>query len=234
MRRILTVQILALLVVTVGCGGGTAAAPGTVPTSSASPTLTSVAITPATLNCEAGQTAGLYITGHMSDGTTKNLYSADGVWSSSNLAVATTPLVTLTCSNCTPTPTVVTCLAIGTTDISATVGTLTDTKTLTVTECCTALAQVDVFTSDTHTTFANIAVGKTQQFYAEGFDTSGQVHQGSGLNFTWFSSDTTIATVLGNSGLVTGIKAGTATISVTVNGLTRTIVYNPATLNVTK
>jgi hypothetical protein len=67
---------------------------------------------------------------------------------------------------------------------------------------------------------ATIAVGGTQQLTATGnFDDSST--QDMSNSVSWSSSDSTIATV-STSGLVTGVKAGTATITATSGNFTST------------
>ena len=63
---------------------------------------------------------------------------------------------------------------------------------------------------------ASVSVAATTQFTATAKDSSG--NPVNGANFTWMSSDTTIATI-SNTGLTTGIQAGTANITAAANGI---------------
>lgn len=63
----------------------------------------------------------------------------------------------------------------------------------------------------------SVAVGKTQQMVATGTYDNGTTDTVTD-SASWASSDNTIATV-GSTGLVTGVAAGTATISATLDGL---------------
>lgn len=82
---------------------------------------------------------------------------------------------------------------------------------------------------------ATIAVNGTQQYTAVGKDSNGNTVNGA--TFTWASSVPAVATV-NNSGLATGVAAGTTTItaSITYNGgiygMGVTYTSNPATLTV--
>lgn len=85
-------------------------------------------------------------------------------------------------------------------------------------------------------TTATIAVNGTQQYTAVGKDSNGNTV--SGATFTWASSNPAVATV-NNSGLATGVAAGTTmiTASITYNGgiygMGVTYTSNAATLTVT-
>lgn len=110
----------------------------------------------------------------------------------------------------------VTATGVGTATITVTAGTASATCKVTVTNPATAIALTKVVT---------LVEGKTTTLtpsitYADANATKEEV------TVTWKSSDTSIATVL--DGLVTAIKAGTATITATAGDLSAT-----ATINVT-
>ena len=83
---------------------------------------------------------------------------------------------------------------------------------------------------------ATIAVNGTQQFTAVGKDSGGNTVNGA--TFTWSSSNPAVATI-SNSGLATGMTAGTTTITASISyaggiyGMGVTYTSNPATLTVT-
>lgn len=72
----------------------------------------------------------------------------------------------------------------------------------------------------------SLEVGKTQRFVATAKASDGSVI--SGVNFTWNSSNTAVATI-NSGGVATAVSAGTATIRATGNGITSA----PATITVT-
>ena len=72
----------------------------------------------------------------------------------------------------------------------------------------------------------SLEVGKTQRFVATAKASDGSVI--SGVNFTWASSNTGVATI-NAGGVATAVSAGTATIRATGNG----ILSQPATITVT-
>ncbi len=72
----------------------------------------------------------------------------------------------------------------------------------------------------------SLEVGKTQRFVATAKASDGSAI--SGVNFTWSSSNTAVATI-NSGGVATAVSAGTATIRATGNGITSA----PATITVT-
>jgi len=63
-----------------------------------------------------------------------------------------------------------------------------------------------------------ITAGTTQQFTATGFYSNGTVTPG--LSVSWSSSNTSVATINGTSGVATGVANGTTTITATALGIT--------------
>lgn len=170
--------------------------------------LTSIAVTPATASVAAGKTQQFTATGTYNNGTTQNLTNS-ATWTSSAISIATVNSAGLATS-----------IKVGTATITATSGTISGSATLTVTVA--TLSSIAVTPST-----ASIGVGSTQQFTA-----TGTYSDGSTKNLTisagWTSSSTAIATVGQHTGLATGVKAGTATI--TANSGT---IKGSATLTVT-
>ncbi len=74
---------------------------------------------------------------------------------------------------------------------------------------------------------ASKQVGQTQQFTAVAQDAGGNPI--SGVTFTWSSSNTSIATVNGSTGLATAVAVGTATITATAGGKSGTATFTVTT-----
>ena len=123
-------------------------------------------------------------------------------WSSSNTAAATVA-----------SSGVVTSVAQGTASISARIGGVTGSASLTV----TAAPQVSVATVAVTVDSSSFTAGHTAAAHATAKDASGNVL--TGRTVTWASSNTAAATVA-SSGIVTGVAAGTSSISATVGGVT--------------
>src|SRR5271157_519428 len=68
---------------------------------------------------------------------------------------------------------------------------------------------------------ATVSVGNTQQLTATGKYSDGSTSTLSGSSVGWSSSDDTVATIT-SGGLVTGVKVGTATMTVSDQGVTAT------------
>src|SRR5271157_3574872 len=68
---------------------------------------------------------------------------------------------------------------------------------------------------------ATVSVGNTQQLTATGKYSDGSTGTISGSSVGWSSSDDTVATIT-SGGLVTGVKVGTATMTVSDQGVTAT------------
>ena len=98
----------------------------------------------------------------------------------------------------------VTAVANGTATISATAGSASGTATVTVAQ--------EVSTVTVSPAADTLLVGDTVRLSAEAADANG--HAVADAEFTWSSSDTTVAVVDG-SGLVTGVAAGSARVTVT-------------------
>jgi uncharacterized protein YjdB len=161
------------------------------------PVVTTVTITPMSASVTAGATTTLQATVKDQNG---NVMTGQTVsWSTSNAAAATV--------NSTG---VVTGVAAGSATITATSSGKTGISTVTV----TAVAPV-VTTVTVAPTSASIVVGATTTLQATVKDQNGNVMTGQVV--TWSSSNSSAATV-NSSGVVTGVAAGSATISATSSG----------------
>ncbi len=176
--------------------------------------LTSITVTPVNPTVTAGGTQQFTATGIFSDGTTSNLTSS-AVWASSSTTTATINAAGLA-----------TAVKAGSTTISATVGSVTGSTTLTV----TAATLVSIAVTPVN---PSVAAGGTQQFTATGTYSDSST-QNLTASATWASSSTATATI-NTAGLATAVKVGTTTISAksgTVTGST-TLTVTPTPLQIT-
>jgi len=157
--------------------------------------LTAIAITPQLSSIPISTTQQFSATGTYSDGSTRDL-SLLVTWSSSSTAAATVDVNGL-----------VTSVAAGTTTITATLGSVTQTFTITVTTPTIS----DIFVSPDGLTEP---IGISQQYTATADYSDGSSSDlSSGI--TWVSSAPAVATV-DSRGVVTSVGPGTTTISATV------------------
>ena len=180
-------------------------------------TLSSITISSATTTIALGTTQQFFATGNFSDGTTQDI-TASVLWTSSDSAVATISITG-------PTTGLATAVGAGTTTITAALGLVTNTATLTVTNATLSTITISPGTP------ATIFLGASAQFTATGNFNDGST-QDLTAQVTWRSSNKTIATVsntTGSKGLVTPLRTGTTTISATLPG---TIVTGSTTLSV--
>ena len=166
---------------------------------SSTPTLTSIAVTPANSTIWRGASQQFTATGTYSDGSTQNL-SSQVTWTSSNTGVATINASGLAMG-----------VAAGMTTISAALSGVSNSTTLTV--------QVPPTLTSIVVTPANstIGIGVLQQFTATG-NYSDSSTQNLSSQVTWTSSSAGVATITTN-GLATGVAGGTTTISATLSGV---------------
>ncbi len=80
---------------------------------------------------------------------------------------------------------------------------------------------------------ATVAQGNTVQLTATGKYSDGSQNTLTGSDVGWSSSDTTTATITSPGGLVTGVSSGTATITVSDQGVTGTATITVSPENVT-
>jgi len=177
-------------------------------------TLSSIEVTPTNGMIALGTTQQMTATGVYSDASTKDL-TAEATWSSSAVDHATIDATGIAHS-----------VGVGATTITATVGTVSGSAQLTVTEA--VLATITVAPAD-----AELAAGHTQQYTATGHF-SDATTQDLTAQVTWASSaaTATISNAAGSQGLASGVSVGAATITATkgtVVGMT-TLTVTAATL----
>ena len=162
--------------------------------------LVSITIAPATASIPLGTTQAFTATDNYADGTTHDL-TASVYWSSSDGAVATI-------SNATGTVGLATSVAVGSTTISASSGSVLTTASLTI-------APSDLVTISITPPNPSIALGASQQFTATG-TYSDQSTKDITKNVTWTSSSATVAVIsnsTGPQGLATSSGTGSTTIT---------------------
>lgn len=165
--------------------------------------LASITVTPASASIPAGTKQQFTATGNFSDGSTKNL-TASVTWTSSSTAVATI-------SNATGSQGLATTVVIGTTTITATLGAVAGSVTLTVTP--PVLASIAVTPAS-----PSFRPGLNVKFVATGTLTDGTTVVET-TAVTWTSSNPAVATIsnaTGSQGLATTVAAGTTMITATL------------------
>src|SRR5438105_1962441 len=173
--------------------GGTLASTAAVTISSVP--VASVAVSPVAAGLTVGATTQLTATPEDSSGTA--LTGRAVTWATSNAAVATVSVSGL-----------VTGVAAGSATITATSEGQSGTSALTVTNVPVASMTVSPAT-------ATVTIGTTTQLTATPKDANGTALSGRAV--TWVTSNAAVATVSA-SGLVTGVAAGSATITATSEG----------------
>jgi len=168
---------------------------GNVTVTCAQPAVASVVVSPASATVPVGQT--LQLTGTPEDANGNPLSGRTISWSSGSSAVAAVNGNGL-----------VTGVAAGAATITATSESKSGTAAITVTSVPVASVTVSPAT-------VSLQPGQTQQLTATPNDASGNAL--SGRMVTWASGNTAVATVSG-SGLVSGVAAGSTTITATSEG----------------
>jgi uncharacterized protein YjdB len=164
------------------------------------PPVASVRITPSTATVTIGATTQLSAATLDASGAT--LSGRTVTWTTSDGTKATVSQAG-----------VVTGITAGTVTISATSENVIGTASVTV----TAPSNGPVATVTVSPPSSSVAIGATQQLSATTLDAAGSVV--TGRTIAWSTSDATKATV-SNTGLVTGVAAGTVTVSATSEGKT--------------
>ena len=186
------IALLAAAAVAKGCGNGDAP---TMPPPPEPARPTAVTVSPATVELAAlGATVRLSAEARDQNGNV--MAGAALTWSSVNAAVAAVDGSGL-----------VTAVANGTAAITATAGSASGSVTVTVVQEVSEVALSPGADK--------LVAGDTLRLAAEGTDANG--HAVAGAAFAWASSDTLVA-VVGNSGLVTGVAEGAATITAMAGG----------------
>jgi len=178
------------------------------------PTLTTISVTAPRLSIAKGLTDPFTATGTYSDNSTQDLTS-QVAWASQTQADVTIS-----------TAGVATGVAIGSSKITATLGSVSGNATLTV----TAAALVSIAVTPANT---SIPVGGTQQFTATGTYTD-TTTQNLTSSVSWGSTNTGAATIVNggaNAGKASGVGAGSSTIGASTG--TSPVISDSTTLTVT-
>jgi hypothetical protein len=162
------------------------------------PALKSIAVTPAGATIAKGTTQAYTAIGTYTDGSTQNL-TTSVTWGSS--APSTAQITT---------GGLATGLLQGTVTISATLGAVSGSTTLTIGPA--ALVTIDV-----EPALPTLPIGDTQPMAAIGTYTDGTI-QVITTSVSWSSSNAGVATII-SSGLATGVATGTSTITATLGAI---------------
>jgi len=192
-------------------------------------TVTALAITPANPSVPKGLTQQFAVTGTFSDASTQDV-TLNATWASTDTTVATV-------SDAAGSKGLAQSLAIGSTQISATFGGISNTASLTV----TAPVLQSIAVSTTTPSLLSLTSGT--------FQASGVYSDGTSVDVTsqvaWSSGNTSIATIT-TTGTATALSEGTTSISATYGGVTGSanlkvtgghltkITTSPATLTLVK
>jgi predicted transport protein len=160
------------------------------------PALVSIAVTPANVTIAPGTNQQFVATGTFSDGSKQNL-TGSVTWSSSNTAAATI-------GSATPTQGLAHAVAGGTTTITAMLGSISNTASLTVSTATATSISVSP-------TGSSLPLGLTLQFTATATFSDGSSQDVTNVA-SWSSSNTSVAFIT-ISGLATAKNVGTTTIS---------------------
>jgi uncharacterized protein YjdB len=193
--------------VTANYGGKSASSNVTVN----APTLSSIAITPATAAVKYGQTQQFTATATTTSGDTFTLQTGNVTWASSVPTVASISANGLATAQSITGATGITASAFGKTSSPVVLNVSAPT-----------IASITITPAT-----ANIPVGGTQAFTPTAFDAGGIPIPG--VTFTWASSVPTAASIVPATGIATGVAIGTTSITAK-SGL---ITSNAATLTVT-
>jgi uncharacterized protein YjdB len=182
--------------------------PGATPATVAAGTLQSIAVKPASAFIVPGNTLQFSAIGTFSDGSTQDVSTLVG-WTSSNaVASPTTTDVAMIASG------LATGQGIGSTTITAKLGTISGTANLMVVSPSQVTLAVTPATS-------SLAAGATTQLNATGTFVDGSTQDFTTL-VNWSSSNATAATVGYQTGVVSGLAAGTSTMTAALGSSTGT------------
>ncbi len=199
-------------VVTVSAHSGSFSGSATLTIGSAGANLTSLALLPANPSLPVNTTQQLSAIGTYNDGSTRDLTALVTWQPSSNVAVATVSAAGL-----------VTAVAAGSATITANLGSVSQSTTVSVT--APSITSISVTPED-----LTLPIGISQQYIASAIYSDGSI-QDLVTGVTWSSSVSSVATIDAN-GLATIIASGTTTITATVGAFTdtSTITVVPALL----
>ena len=197
---VLLITVLIVCLGFSGCGGGSSKSKSQ--NSNGTPTLASITVygKNAATSVAAGASLQLVAQGNYSDGTIKDITST-ATWSTSDSTVATANAAGLLTSE-----------KSGSVIATAAQGSVAGTMTVTVNGA--ALSSISISGG------SSLAAGLSEQLTAQGTysDSSTQTITSQ---VTWQSSDLTVATV-SSSGMLKSLKAGSVTVSATMNSVTGT------------
>jgi len=162
--------------------------------------LSGLSVSPNASSIVAATTVSLHALGSYSDGSSKDLTSS-AAWSTSDPKTATVSAAG-----------VVTGVAAGAATVTATSGTFTSSATITVTGSTVTLTSITVLPAN-----PSIPINTTQQLTATGSYSDGSSRDLTAL-VTWSSSTVADATVSA-AGLVSGVAAGSATVTATLGSV---------------
>lgn len=178
-----------------GCNSGSSASGN--PPSPPAKSISSISLAPSSATLTSGQTLQYTATASYSDGSTSPV-TATATWTSSNPSVATVSGAGLATAS-----------SSGTTTMTATVGNVSGTASLTV---APSLAAIAVSPQS-----VTLGVGQSQQFTATGSYTDGST-QDLTNSATWASTNTSVASI-SVGGLATALASGNATVQASVQGV---------------
>lgn len=203
MHRYLPFLFAVIAALLAGCGGGGPS--GTQP-----PSITSVAVTPTTVNVALGLTQQFSAKAAYSDGTTADVTSS-ATWSSTATGIATVNTAGLATTK-----------SQGTTTITAQLRSISGSASLVVGPAVPSSVAVTPAT-------ANVALGLTQQFSAKVTYSDGTTGDATS-SATWSSSTTVVATI--TSGFAMTESQGNTTITAQVGSVSgsASLVVGPAAL----
>jgi 6-phosphogluconolactonase (cycloisomerase 2 family)/uncharacterized protein YjdB len=164
--------------------------------------LTGITITPASASIAAGATKQFKATGAFIDGSSSDI-TTTVTWSSGATSVATISSAGLA-----------TGVAAGSSTITATMTGINGTATLAVTSAPATLTSIAITPNP-----AGVGIGGTVQLIATG-TYSNSTSAGISSQVTWSSANTSVATIVPNTGLATGIAVGTSSITAALRGIT--------------
>ena len=212
MKKVTCIAVLILASLNWGCGGGasgsksqasgTTGTTGSTGSSNTTPTVSSLAVSPASMSIGMGSTQQFVATAHLSDGTTKDM-SSSVTWSSSDATVASIGASGLASG-----------AAAGTVTISAQSGTVHGSATLSVTAAAVNLQSITISPAA-----SSMPINTSQQFTATGAYSDGSNSDLTNL-VTWSSSTTSVATI-NPTGLASSLTSGTTNISASLGSVSQ-------------